>query len=68
MHSDDCDDGDARTSPITDHTENSPADTGTPSRTSWDLQDENCILSKNSNAVLTLRVFDLTQWKHYCAP
>ena len=53
--SDDCGDGDARAPPITVHTESYPADTGAPSKTTL-------------NAVLTLRIFDFTQWKHYCAP
>ena len=57
MQSDDCDDGDARASPITDHTENSPADTGAPSRTSWNLQYENCILSKNSKCRIDFKGF-----------
>ena len=68
MQSDDCDDDDARAPSITDHTENSPTDTGAPSRTSWDLQNENCILSKSSKCRIDFKVFDLTQWKHYCAP
>ena len=41
MQSDDCGDGDARAPPITVHTESSPGDTGAPSKTIWDLKDEN---------------------------
>ena len=55
--SDDCCDGDARVPPITVHTESSPADTGAPSKTIWDLQDENCILSKNSKCSIDFKGF-----------
>ena len=53
----DCGDGDARAPPISVHTENYPADTGAPSRTIWDLQDENCILSKNSKFRIDFKGF-----------
>ena len=49
--------GDARSSTITDQTEDSPADTNTPARTVWDLQDENCILSKNSTCCIDFKGF-----------
>ena len=52
-----CGDGDARAPPITVHTESSPADTGVPSKTIWDLQDENCILSKNSKCSIDFKGF-----------
>ena len=55
--SDDCGDGDVRAPPITVHTENSPADTGAPSKTIWDLQDENCRLSKNSKCSIDFKGF-----------
>ena len=55
--SDDCGDGDARAPPMTVHTENSPADTSAPSKTIWDLQDENCILSKNSKCRIDFKGF-----------
>ena len=55
--SDDCGDGDTRAPPITVHTENSPADTGAPSKTTWDLQDKNCILSKNSKCRIDFKGF-----------
>ena len=49
--------GDARASTITDQTEDSPADTNTPARTNWDLQDENCILSRNSTCCIDFKGF-----------
>ena len=49
--------GDARASTITDQTEDSPADTNTPARKVWDLQDENCILSKNSTCCIDFKCF-----------
>ena len=52
-----CDIGDAHASNITDQTEDSPADTNTPARTVWDLQDENCILSKNSTCCIDFKGF-----------
>ena len=55
--SDNCGDGDARAPPITVHTEMSPADTGAPPKTIWDLQDENCILSKNSKCSIDFKGF-----------
>ena len=55
--SDDCGDGDARAPPITVHTESSPGDTGVPSKTIWDLQDENCILLKNSKCSIDFKGF-----------
>ena len=55
--SDDCGDGDALAPPITVHTENSPADTDKPSKTIWDLQDESCILSKNSKCCIDFKDF-----------
>ena len=55
--SEDCGDSDACAPPITVHTENSPADTGTPSKTILDLQDENCILSKNSKCRIDFKGF-----------
>ena len=65
--SDDCGDGEARATPITVHTENSPADTGAPSKTIGICKMKAAYYRKTLNAVLTLRVFDFTQWKHYCA-
>ena len=55
--SDDCGDGDTRAPPITVHTENSSADTGAPSKTIWDLQDETCILSKKSKCRIDFKGF-----------
>ena len=55
--SDDCGDGEVRAPPIAVHTESSPADTGAPSKTIWDLQDENCILSKNSKCSIDFKGF-----------
>ena len=46
MQSDNGGDGQVRAPPIIVHTESSPTDTGAPLKTIWDLQDENCILSK----------------------
>ena len=55
--SDDSGEGDARASPMTVHTDSSPADTGAQSKTIWDLQDENCILSKNSKCSIDFKGF-----------
>ena len=48
---------DARASVITDQSEDIPADTNTPPKTVWDLQDANCILSKNSECCIDFRGF-----------
>ena len=55
MHSNNGGDGEVRAPPITVHTENSPTDTGAPSETVWDLQDEKRILSKNSKCSIDFR-------------
>ena len=59
---------DARASVITDQSEDIPTDTNTPPKTVWDLQDANCILSKNSECWIDFRGFAFTQWKHYFMP
>ena len=46
-----------RAPPITVYTESSTADTGVQSKTIWDLQDENCILSKNSKCSIDFKGF-----------
>ena len=57
MQSNNGGDGEVHAPPITVHTENSPTDTGAPSETVWDLQDENCILSKNSKCSIDFKGF-----------
>ena len=57
MQSDNDGDGEVRAPPKTVHTESSPTDTGAPSKTVWDLQDENCILSKNSKCSIDFKGF-----------
>ena len=46
-----------RAPPITVHTENSSTNTGAPSKAVWDLQDEICILSKNSKCNIDFKGF-----------
>ena len=57
MQSNNGGDGETRAPPITVHTENSSTDTGAPSKTVWNLQDENCILSKNSKCNIDFKGF-----------
>ena len=52
--------------PISVHTESSTANTGAQSKTIWKTQTAYC--RKTLNAALTLKVFDFTLWKDYCAP
>ena len=61
-------DGEVRAPQTTVHTDSSTTDTGAQSKTIWKLQDDNCILSKNSKCSIDFKVFDFTQWKHYCVP
>ena len=50
-------DDDVRAPPITVHTESSHDDTGVPSITIWNLQDDKCILSKNSECCIDFKGF-----------
>ena len=57
MQSDIDGDDEVRAPPKTVHTESSPTDTVAPSKTVRDLQDENCILSKNSKCSIDFKGF-----------
>ena len=46
-----------RAPPISVHTENSTANTGAQSKTIWNLEDANCILSKNSKCSIDFKGF-----------
>ena len=50
-------DGEMCAPPITVHTESSTADTGAQSKTIWNLEDANCILSKNSKCSIDFKGF-----------
>ena len=50
-------DGEMRAPPISVHTGSSTADTGAQSKTIWNLEDENCILSKNSKCSIDFKGF-----------
>ena len=68
-HSTQNDEGQIRAPPISVHIERSTANTGVQSKTTWNLEDTKCILSKNSKCSIDfIRVFDFTLWKHYCTP
>ena len=57
MQSNNGGDGEARAPPITVHTENSSTNTGAPLKMVWNLQDDNCILSKNSKCNIDFKGF-----------
>ena len=57
MQSENFADNDVRTPPITVHTESSHDDTGVPSITIWNLEDDKCILSKNSECCIDFKGF-----------
>ena len=48
---------DVRAPPIAVHTESSHDDTGAPSITIWNLEDDKCILSKNSECCIHFKGF-----------
>ena len=48
---------DVRAPPITVHTESSHDDTGAPSMTIWNLEDDKCILTKNSECCIDFKGF-----------
>ena len=48
---------DVRAPPITVHTESSHGDTGAPSMTIWNSEDDKCILSKNSECCIDFKGF-----------
>ena len=48
---------DVRTSIITDQSEDIHTETNTPPKSTWDLQDANCILSKNSECCIDFKGF-----------
>ena len=50
-------DNDVCAPPITVHTESSHDDTGAPSITIWNLEDDKCILSKNSECCIDFKGF-----------